>query len=950
MERNSRLGARAVQRIKDAAVENRSESERNIALLRNDAGAVGTITARTRWANMWKEFIAESLNFTPGQRPSGDDFLKFLSVCPSLIDGKASILDPNNVVPSHSSLVEGLQCVLSTIRWEHQEWRLEARDSARIKALFSTMLREGKITKDPKRDKTWLTAFYTTKMCTALALDALRNGCHSWDAVIVRLLHICLPSACAARVGDVCLSTNYSGKPYYLRYEHVAIRLLQTPEGDETLIGEFHLNHCKGQKDEPQKNKIVRLRSLPASHNVCDPIKLVLILALRIGAVAETSVLQLLQNARKHNAGCIVWKRPELPVLPEIVGSGLGAYIRIEAPSVTSSALTSIRKASDLLGIKKKVNNHDTRRGAAKDFANMQDISLSGAGEDLAARALGHNHQSMSNGTTELYIGALPDFMLQERVLRQPSAFENLEVLATPYKPRMLRGAEVDSYCESNGLDKQSAAGREQARRKLKEQLRNEWASGSQTSARVVPSTSPEAQSYATPSTNEVVLTNPGLASGNPVQRDDASSPWLIDPQLGRATGIRTHSFPTSTENITETSDWPGCHSPSGKRQIPEFTRVLEMGDVLKDAAVLTDKSFAYPEPELALRGNVRPYEEWSNEDKHSWPSLACSHVLEVPENSPVTSPTTEAASENSPLSQAVADLWLENSTHPTTEKALFEMAMEGDVCMDTTEGAVDMNTTDGASSDTMLHMPLESFMDSFARINEYLSTSTSSKTPIASTIVGGSRDPPILKVFECGLQGCNFRTPVEANYVSHTNFCGKQSEAVRKVWNHRRQREQAPAELRIAAGFRPTPKRRKNVSAPNNPTAENSDAEQEFDQAKRLKPSERTEESDAEPGSNKAKKKKNPSAQADKAKPKIGREPKYFPNENGEYECPHAGCGTKCNNSKNLCAHIRRIHDWTPQRCTENGCTETTTFQNYNALSKHKLLKHKKASKSKKD
>jgi hypothetical protein len=107
---------------------------------------------------------------------------------------------------------------------------------------------------------------------------------------------------------------------------------------------------------------------------------------------------------------------------------------------------------------------------------------------------------------------------------------------------------------------------------------------------------------------------------------------------------------------------------------------------------------------------------EWINEDNHSWPALACLQVLEIPENSPITSPTTEAACENSPISQAVADLWLENGTNPTTENELFEMAIEDDACMDTTERVPDMNTTDGTSSDTMLRMPLESFIDFFAR------------------------------------------------------------------------------------------------------------------------------------------------------------------------------------------------------------------------------------------
>jgi hypothetical protein len=81
-----------------------------------------------------------------------------------------------------------------------------------------------------------------------------------------------------------------------------------------------------------------------------------------------------------------------------------------------------------------------------------------------------------------------------------------------------------------------------------------------------------------------------------------------IDHQLGEATGIQTHNFPTSTDNSTEMSNQRRYHSTSDKRRIPEFARVHEMEDVLKDAAVSTEESFAYPEPELALRGNFQRY------------------------------------------------------------------------------------------------------------------------------------------------------------------------------------------------------------------------------------------------------------------------------------------------------------------------------------------------------
>ncbi|KAK4149466.1 hypothetical protein C8A00DRAFT_18843, partial [Chaetomidium leptoderma] len=67
---------------------------------------------------------------------------------------------------------------------------------------------------------------------------------------------------------------------------------------------------------DPLNNRYVELNELESTElNVCCPVKLILIWALRIGAVAETSWDDLVANARLRPSKRVVWTRPELPLL-----------------------------------------------------------------------------------------------------------------------------------------------------------------------------------------------------------------------------------------------------------------------------------------------------------------------------------------------------------------------------------------------------------------------------------------------------------------------------------------------------------------------------------------------------------------------------------------------------------------------------------------------------------
>jgi hypothetical protein len=140
----------------------------------------------------------------------------------------------------------------------------------RLDNVIATLLQEGKITKDPMREKQWLGAHIIGGMAKAILIDALDCGTLSWDCTICRVLSIVLISALCSRAGDVAQTTLYGPKAeevaaaadpdadadtmarifdrmICMKFKHVEIKLVQKL-GVERLSARFELAYVKGAK------------------------------------------------------------------------------------------------------------------------------------------------------------------------------------------------------------------------------------------------------------------------------------------------------------------------------------------------------------------------------------------------------------------------------------------------------------------------------------------------------------------------------------------------------------------------------------------------------------------------------------------------------------------------------------------------------------------------------
>jgi hypothetical protein len=97
-----------------------------------------------------------------------------------------------------------------------------------------------------------------------------------------------------------------------MQWKHILIRLVTGSDGSEKWTALITLAYQKGYKDDMSKSAKARLESLPeAGQFIVCPVKWLLILALRAGAVAPTSIEDLYQVTKKTFNLPLVWQTPE---------------------------------------------------------------------------------------------------------------------------------------------------------------------------------------------------------------------------------------------------------------------------------------------------------------------------------------------------------------------------------------------------------------------------------------------------------------------------------------------------------------------------------------------------------------------------------------------------------------------------------------------------------------
>lgn len=132
------------------------------------------------------------------------------------------------------------------LTFEYPNWSITRRGGYRIDAAIQGLLDKGEITKDPVREKQWITYEVVHKLATAVLSDAVQTGTKNWDLTLAGTFSFVFQAALAARSGDIMKSVGYKGDEY-LKWQDIELRA--TGSGDEMVFKmKVKLLYRKGYK------------------------------------------------------------------------------------------------------------------------------------------------------------------------------------------------------------------------------------------------------------------------------------------------------------------------------------------------------------------------------------------------------------------------------------------------------------------------------------------------------------------------------------------------------------------------------------------------------------------------------------------------------------------------------------------------------------------------------
>ncbi|KAK8033274.1 hypothetical protein PG991_002672 [Apiospora marii] len=208
-------------------------------------------------------------------------------------------------------------------------------------------------------------------------------------------------------------------------------------------------------------------------HNAVCVIKMLLVVALRLGRVKYDTIEQVLAHASERHDGVIQWTDPEAPVLCVMVNGRESVYL--DRPAHRSQIHHAVQEMALGVGIIDRVCSHDVRRGALRDVANFE-TPLRGAADPTTAVVAHHGPHAFRNGVTQDYVGPINEPVWNRRA--EDSFDDRLAptFAAKPFKGKTrFTTQEKDAYMDEHGMDKSDPYQRVYAGKHLKQASINAW-------------------------------------------------------------------------------------------------------------------------------------------------------------------------------------------------------------------------------------------------------------------------------------------------------------------------------------------------------------------------------------------------------------------------------------------------------------------------------------------
>ncbi|KAK9234527.1 hypothetical protein V1525DRAFT_412862 [Lipomyces kononenkoae] len=456
-------GAQSVEQMLQHAVEDRLESKQRAKQLTYVHGSKWTQYINHLWYNRFTGFRATVLKVDDTTTPTAEQIERFIS---SIV---SRVVPRSRQVPSYKWLQGGLGHLVNSLVFYFEDFTLSKHERLRLSATINQLFEEGRLSKDPLRQKHHIGALLVRKLALGLFTDALTNGTINWDLVLAKTLSIVLTASLATRTGDITKGQFDEHQLPFLCYKDITLKLIK---GDDltNLVAKVVIRNEKGHKGDGT-NREVTLKTLKDDNIIC-PIKLLLTLALRLGNVHARTIDEVLHLAAQRSDKSIDWAYPQRPVLCAF-GKG---YIQPDKPAGSNQLTGTMAEAGPKGGFLARIRSHDLRRGAARDVANLSN-PIKGYATPAVAAVIGHSNQSHMRGATALYVGSVVEETWSKRVEENFDDYSfDIDVTDEAFvKYRMIKPSEITEMCETAGLDSSDPRNRKRMRRTVRERAIDDW-------------------------------------------------------------------------------------------------------------------------------------------------------------------------------------------------------------------------------------------------------------------------------------------------------------------------------------------------------------------------------------------------------------------------------------------------------------------------------------------
>ncbi|OBT85107.1 hypothetical protein VE02_06486 [Pseudogymnoascus sp. 03VT05] len=456
-EEESSRGKQLADKMLESALRHRKESKQSHANLRHVFENVLTDRFYKVWSNRWDSWYTGVLR-QQQSTPTTESLCRFItSITHTACEEKISKRRESGV-PGVEWIQRGISAVIVTIRFRNENWEPAPNAGSHIKATINTLLQNEFLTRDPVREKAWVTMKVVEKLALQHFTYHLCTEPKSWTVAIMRILSWTLQTAVDGRCGDVTLTKGHSGILNTLLWSDVRIRI---KSGNiENLLVALTLRNSKHNRGIISKQTVKLIPTInDTNRNTINVAFLLLIHGLRNGVFQQDDINGLIQAAH-GNDGYIKYRNDEVlrrPVISQIANNG--HELIQDKPAPSEQVTNSLRISGDISGVEAKLTSHDLKRGYVRDYVYTPALKNNARAD--VAQNVNHSNKTRGDGVTQTYVGpnALSGFQHRLENGYEDNFMSNFGVkYGTQYKKARLTTDEVDAELKTGEDSKDNNA------------------------------------------------------------------------------------------------------------------------------------------------------------------------------------------------------------------------------------------------------------------------------------------------------------------------------------------------------------------------------------------------------------------------------------------------------------------------------------------------------------